>query len=302
MLDARDTNQVADTQSLLDTCEGGHTATRRTALKAALGVGYAASAGAVMAQTAIKTSSEGLKVGEVVVSVDGFSVPAYTAAPAGKSNLPVVLVVQEIFGVHEYIADTCRRFAKMGYLAIAPELYARQGDPTKYNVIADLIKEVVNKVPDAQVMKDLDAMVQWAGSNGGDTTKVAITGFCWGGRITWLYAAHSKSVKAGVAWYGRLVGQPSDLMPKNPVDLAGSINGPVLGLYGSADQGIPLDTVEKMKTALAGGSAAAKKSEFIVYDGAPHAFHADYRATYRKEPAEDGFKRALAWFAANGVA
>jgi carboxymethylenebutenolidase len=302
MFDTRDANQVADTQSLLHSAEGGHTATRRTALKAALGVGYAASAGAAMAQTAIKTPSDGLKVGEVVVTVDGFAVPAYIASPAGKSNLPVVLVIQEIFGVHEYIADTCRRFAKMGYLAIAPELYARQGDPTQYNAIADLLKEVVNKVPDAQVMKDLDAMVQWAGANGGDASKVAITGFCWGGRITWLYAAHSKSVKAGVAWYGRLVGQPSDLMPKNPVDLVGSINGPVLGLYGGADQGIPLDTVEKMKAALAGGSAAAKKSEFMVYDGAPHAFHADYRASYRKEPAEDGFKRALAWFKANGVA
>jgi carboxymethylenebutenolidase len=306
MLDARDThqvaNQLADTQSLLGSTDGGHTATRRTALKAALGVGYAASVGAAIAQTAIKTSSDGLKVGEMVVTVDGFAVPAYIAAPAGKSNLPVVLVIQEIFGVHEYIADTCRRFAKMGYLAIAPELYARQGDPTQYNVIADLLKEVVNKVPDAQVMKDLDAMVQWASANGGDASKVAVTGFCWGGRITWLYAAHSKSVKAGVAWYGRLVGQPSDLMPKNPVDVAGSINGPVLGLYGSADQGIPLDTVEKMKTALAGGSAAAKKSEFMVYDGAPHAFHADYRASYRKDPAEDGFKRAVAWFKANGVA
>jgi carboxymethylenebutenolidase len=302
MLESRNTNQLADTQSLLDSAAGGHTASRRTALKAALGVGYAASAGAAIAQTSVKTSSDGLKVGEVVVSVDGFAVPAYIAAPAGKGNLPVVLVIQEIFGVHEYIADTCRRFAKMGYLAVAPELYARQGDPTKYNVIADLIKEVVNKVPDAQVMKDLDAVVQWAGSNGGDASKVAITGFCWGGRITWLYAAHSKNVKAGVAWYGRLVGQPSELMPKNPVDLAGSINGPVLGLYGSADQGIPLDTVEKMKTALAAGSAAAKKSEFMVYEGAPHAFHADYRASYRKEPAEDGFKRALAWFKAHGVA
>jgi carboxymethylenebutenolidase len=302
MLDTPHNNQLADTQSLLHSVEGGHAATRRSALKAALGVGYAASAGAVMAQTAIKTSSDGLKAGEVVVTVDGFAVPAYIAAPAGKTNLPVVLVIQEIFGVHEYIADTCRRFAKMGYLAIAPELYARQGDPSTYNVIADLLKEVVNKVPDAQVMKDLDAIVQWATANGGDTSKVAITGFCWGGRITWLYAAHNKNVKAGVAWYGRLVGQPSDLMPKNPVDLAGSIHGPVLGLYGSADQGIPLDTVEKMKGALAGGSAAAKKSEFMVYDGAPHAFHADYRATYRKEPAEDGFKRALAWFKANGVA
>lgn len=277
-------------------------ATRRTALKVALGVGYAATAMPIMAQTAIKTSSEGLKTGETSYDVGGFKVPAYFAAPEGKTNLPVVLVVQEIFGVHEYIADTCRRFAKMGYMAIAPELYARQGDPTTYNVIADLIREVVNKVPDAQVMKDLDAMVQWAGAHGGDASKVAITGFCWGGRITWLYAAHSKHVKAGVAWYGRLVGQPSELMPRNPVDVAGSLQGPVLGLYGGADQGIPLDTVEKMKAALAGGSVAAKKSEFMVYEGAPHAFHADYRATYRKEPAEDGFKRALAWFKANGVA
>jgi carboxymethylenebutenolidase len=161
---------------------------------------------------------------------------------------------------------------------------------------------VVNKVPDAQVMADLDGMVQWAGAHGGDTSKVAITGFCWGGRITWLYAAHSKNVKAAVAWYGRLVGQPSELMPKNPIDLVGSINGPVLGLYGGADQGIPLDTVEKMKVALKSGSPAAQKSEFMVYDAAPHAFHADYRASYRKEAAEDGFKRALDWFKANGVA
>jgi carboxymethylenebutenolidase len=295
-------DQLADTQSLLDSADGQHTASRRTALKAALGVGYAASVGAAIAQTAIKTSSDGLTVGEVTVEVNGFKVPAYRAAPAGKTNLPVVLVVQEIFGVHEYIADTARRFAKMGYLAIAPELYARQGDPTKYNAVPDLIREVVNKVPDAQVMADLDGMVQWAAANGGDTSKVAITGFCWGGRITWLYAAHSKNVKAGVAWYGRLVGAPSELMPKNPIDLVGSINGPVLGLYGGADQGIPLDTVEKMKVALKDGSAAAKKSEFVVYDGAPHAFHADYRASYRKEPAEDGFKRALDWFKANGVA
>jgi carboxymethylenebutenolidase len=214
----------------------------------------------------------------------------------------VVVVIQEIFGVHEYIADTARRFAKAGYMAIAPELFARQGDPTQYNAMADLIREIVSKVPDGQVMTDLDGMVAWAGKNGGDANKVAITGFCWGGRITWLYAAHSKSVKAGVAWYGRLVGQPNDLQPKNPVDVVGSIHGPVLGLYGGADTGIPLDTVERMKTALKAGSAAAKKSEFVVYDGAPHAFHADYRPSFRKEPAEDGWKRCLDWFKANGVA
>jgi carboxymethylenebutenolidase len=293
---------MTQTQSLLNSQSGDHTATRRTALKAALGVGYAATVGTAVAQTAIKTSSDGLTAGEFGVDVNGFKVRAYRAAPAGKTNLPVVLVIQEIFGVHEYIADTCRRFAKLGYMAIAPELFDRQGDPTKYNVMADLMKEVVSKVPDAQVMGDLDAMVKWAGTNGGDASKVAITGFCWGGRITWLYAAHSKSVKAGVAWYGRLVGAASDLTPKHPVDVAGSLNGPVLGLYGSADAGIPVDTVEKMKAALKDGSAAAKKSEFVVYEGAPHAFHADYRPSYRKEPAEDGFAQALAWFKANGVA
>jgi carboxymethylenebutenolidase len=292
----------ADVQALLDTSSTKHTATRRTALKVALGVGYTAAAGDIMAQTAVKTSSDGLKTGEITVEVNGFKVPAYMAAPAGKTNLPVILVIQEIFGVHEYIADTARRFAKMGYLAIAPELFARQGDPTKYGAMADLIREVVSKVPDAQVMADLDGMVKWAAANGGDASKIGITGFCWGGRITWMYAAHNKSVKAGVAWYGRLEGAANDLSPKHPIDLVGSINGPVLGLYGGADTGIPVASVDKMKAALATGSAAAKKSEFVVYDGAPHAFHADYRPSYRKEPAEDGFKRAVDWFKANGVA
>jgi carboxymethylenebutenolidase len=277
-------------------------ATRRTALKAALGAGYAATAMPIMAQTAIKTPSDGLTVGEVTINVGGFKMPAYRAAPAGKTNLPVVLVVQEIFGVHEYIADTARRFARAGYLAIAPELFARQGDPTEYGEMAKLLAEVVSKVPDAQVMGDLDAAVQWAGANGGNVQKVGITGFCWGGRITWLYAAHSKNVKAGVAWYGRLVGQASAMTPKHPVDVAAGLNGPVLGLYGSADTGIPLDTVDKMKAALATGTAAARASQFVVYPEAPHAFHADYRPTFRKEPAEDGWKRALEWFGKHGVA
>ena len=295
-------DKIADTASLLNSATG-QAPNRRTLLKTtALGVGYAATVGAAVAQTAIKTSSEGLTAGEVMVEVAGFKVPAYVARPAGKSNLPVVLVIQEIFGVHEYIADTARRFAKAGYMAIAPELFARQGDPTKYNAMADLIREVVSKVPDGQVMADLDGMVAWARANGGNADKVAITGFCWGGRITWLYAAHSKNVKAGVAWYGRLVGQASDLNPKHPVDVVGSLSGPVLGLYGGADTGIPLDTVERMKVALKTGSPAAQKSEFVVYDGAPHAFHADYRPSFRKEPAEDGFKRCLDWFKTNGVA
>lgn len=277
-------------------------ATRRTALKTALGVGYAATVSPIMAQTAIKTSAEGLSTSEVSYEVAGFKVPAYYAAPQGKtSGLPVVLVVQEIFGVHEYIADTCRRFAKAGYLAIAPELYARQGDPTKYGEMAKLMAEVVAKVPDAQVMADLDGAVKWAGAHGGDASKVAITGFCWGGRITWLYAAHGP-VKAAVAWYGRLVGPVSELTPRHPVDVAAKLNCPVLGLYGAADGGIPLDTVDKMKAALAAGNEAAKASQFVVYPDTPHAFHADYRPSFRKGPAEDGWARALAWFKTHGVA
>jgi carboxymethylenebutenolidase len=299
---------ITDTQALLNTSDTDTTAStgvsRRLALQTAIGVGYAAAAAPLIAQTAIKTSGAGLAEGEIIVDVNGYKMNAYRAAPAGKTNLPVVLVVQEIFGVHEYIADTCRRFAKEGYLAIAGEFFQRQGDPTKYNNMADLQREVVTKVPDSQVMTDLDACVRWAAANGGDTTKLAITGFCWGGRITWLYAAHNKAVKAGVAWYGRLVGATSELNPKHPVDLAAQLNGPVLGLYGGADTGIPLDTVDKMKTALEGAGKtnnAAKASTFVVYPDTPHAFHADYRASFRKEPAEDGWKRALAWFKANGV-
>lgn len=300
------TNLRTELDALLPGQSTEQGASRRTALKAALGMGYAAAAMPIMAQTAIRTSSEGLKTGETTFEVNGFKVPAFYAAPAGKSNLPVILVIPEIFGVHEYIADTARRFAKAGYLAIVPELYARQGDASKYNEMAKLMAEVVSKVPDAQVMADLDGAVKWAGANGGDGKKVGITGFCWGGRITWLYAQQSKNVKAAVAWYGRLVGTPSALMPTNPLDLAANLKAPVLGLYGGQDGGIPLTTVNQMKDALADagvkGNAAARASEFVVYPTAPHAFHADYRPSYRKEAADDGFKRALAWFKANGVA
>ena len=296
------TDLITDSQALLDAKASQGHATRRTALKAALGVGYAASVLPVMAQTAIKTSTDGLTAGEVMIDVNGFKMPAYRAAPAGKIGLPVVLVLSEIFGVHEYIADTARRFAKAGYLAIAPELFVRQGDAQSYGEMAKLIAEVIAKVPDAQVMADLDATVKWAAANGGDAKKLGVTGFCWGGRQVWLYAAHNPAVKAGVAWYGRLVGQTSDLNPKHPVDVAAGLHGPVLGLYGAADTGIPLDTVDKMKTALAAGNAAAKASSFVVYPDAPHAFHADYRPSFRKEPAEDGWKRALAWFQQHGVA
>ncbi|MDP2419021.1 MAG: dienelactone hydrolase family protein [Hydrogenophaga sp.] len=295
-------SQTQDLSALLPGQSTEQGATRRTALKAALGVGYAAAALPVMAQTAIKTPTDGLLAGEVMIDVNGYAMPAYRAAPAGKTGLPVVLVLSEIFGVHEYIADTARRFARAGYLAIAPELFVRQGDAQSYGEMAKLIAEVISKVPDAQVLADLDATVKWAAANGGDTSKLGVTGFCWGGRQTWLYAAHNPAVKAGVAWYGRLVGQTSELNPKHPVDVAAKLHGPVLGLYGAADTGIPLDTVDKMKSALSVGSAAGKASTFVVYPDAPHAFHADYRPSFRKEAAEDGWKQALAWFKQHGVA
>ena len=290
---------VQDTQALLD---GASLPTRRSALKAALGVGYVAAAGPLMAQTAVKTSAEGLVSGEVTIDVNGFRMPAYRSAPAGKTGLPVVLVVSEIFGVHEYIADVTRRLARQGYLAIAPELFVRQGDPSDFGEVARIQSEIIAKVADAQVMGDLDACVAWAGAHGGDLNRVAITGFCWGGRIVWLYAAHQPRLKAAVAWYGRLTGAANAMTPQHPLDLAAQYKAPVLGLYGGADTGIPLEGVERMKTALAQGSAAARASEFVVYPDTPHAFHADYRPSYRQGPAEDGWQRLLAWLRRYGVA
>lgn len=288
-------------QQDLDSLTPSRDFTRRAFVRTSVGSGFAAAVMPICAQTTIKTDTSGLTAGEVTIPVGDFKMPAYRAAPAGKASAPVVLVISEIFGVHEYIADVARRFAKAGYFAIAPELFVRQGDAASYGEIAKLIAEVVAKVPDAQVMGDLDASVAWARGQGADASKVAVTGFCWGGRITWLYAAHSPAVKAGVAWYGRLVGQASALNPSHPVDLAGKLHAPVLGLYGGADSGIPLDTIEQMKKSLAAGGATAKRSEFVVYPEAPHAFHADYRPSYRKEAADDGWKRCLAWMRANGV-
>ena len=275
---------------------------RRDFVRTSVGSGFAAATLPIAAQTVINTPSEGLETGEVTIPVGSFKMPAYRAQPKGKTGAPVVLVISEIFGVHEHIADVARRFARAGYCAIAPELFVRQGDAASYGEIAKLMAEVIAKVPDEQVMGDLDATVAWAKAQGADTSKLAITGFCWGGRITWLYTAHNPGVKAGVAWYGRLVGNSTPLTPQHPVDVAAKLNGPVLGLYGEKDGGIPLDTVDKMKAALAAGSAAARRSEFVVYPDAPHAFHADYRPSFRKEAAEDGWKRCLAWFQAQGVA
>lgn len=288
------TDQQAEFDSLLPATQ----VDRRGFLVTALGAGFALAVQPSAAQSPIKTSAEGLLAGEVKLPVADGEMVAYRAMPAGKAAVPVVLVVSEIFGVHEYIADVCRRLAREGYLAIAPELFARYGDPRKVANVMDIMAGIVARTPDAGVLSDLDACVAWAGKNGGDAKRLAITGFCWGGRQTWLYAAHNPGLKAGVAWYGRIDGEVNERTPKYPLDLAGELKAPVLGLYGGADQGIPMDDVQAMKDAIA---KAGGRSQIHVYDGAPHAFHADYRPTYRKEPAEDGWKRLLAWLRQHGV-
>lgn len=271
---------------------------RRVFLKAAIGSGFAAAALPVVAQTQVQTDTAGLSADDHIIVIDGQDVPVYRAQPAGKDNPPVILVVSEIFGVHEHIKDVARRFAKQGYMALAPDLFVRAGDAGKVPNIADLMKDIVGKTPDAQVMSDLDTVVTWARQRGGNTEKLGITGFCWGGRITWLYASHNPKVKAGVAWYGRLAGDATANSPKHPVDIASSLKVPVLGLYGGKDSGIPLASVERMKAALAQGNS---KSEFVVYPDAGHAFHADYRPSYNEADAKDGWKRALDWFKRHGV-
>ncbi|MDB5902478.1 MAG: carboxymethylenebutenolidase [Betaproteobacteria bacterium] len=273
--------------------------TRRDFVASSLATGFALAVQPVCAQTVITTDTQGLTAGEVKIATKDGDIPAYRSMPATGKNFPVILVVQEIFGVHEHIKDVTRRFAKLGYMAIAPELYYRQGDVSKMTDTAEIFTKVVNNVPDAQVMSDLDSTVAWAGKNGGNVEKLGITGFCWGGRITWLYTAHNPKVDAGVAWYGRLVGDKSEMTPTYPIDLVGKINAPVLGLYGGADAGIPNDTVERMNAAL---KKAGKKSEIHLYPDTPHAFNADYRPSYRKAQADDGWKRAIEWFRKNGVA
>lgn len=273
--------------------------TRRGFVATTLVSGFTLAAGPVVAQTAIVTDTTGLTAGEVKIPVADGQMAAYRAMPAqGSGTFPTILVVQEIFGVHEHIKDICRRLAKVGYLAIAPDLYARQGDMSKVTDLQGAIA-VAGQVPDAQVMSDLDATAAWAKNNKGEAGKLAITGFCWGGRIVWLYAAHNPSLKAAVAWYGRLTGPTNERTPKHPLDLVRQMKAPVLGLYGGADQGIPVASVQQMEAAM---KAAGKPAEFHIYDGAPHAFNADYRPSYRKEAAEDGWKRMLTWFKTYGVA
>ncbi len=266
--------------------------TRRGFVVTALGSGFAAAVRPVSAQT-ITTDADGLDAGEVKVPVADGQMPAYRAQPAGKKNLPTIIVIQEVFGVHEHIKDLCRRLAKQGYLAVAPELYARQGDPSKYPAISDLIKNVVSKVPDTQVATDLDATVAWATTNHGDASKIGVTGFCWGGRQTWLFAEHSSRLKAAVAWYGPLAGKATDQV--------GQMKAPVLGLYGGLDQGITAEHVKQMQEALKSAPSIAADTKLIVYPDAGHSFNADYRPGYSKADAEDGWAKMLAFFKAHGV-
>ena len=296
-----------DGDRMISLNEGGlsrRNALKATATGAALGTTFALSVQPLQAQTMITTPADGLTAGVVKVKTkDGKEMDAYRAMPASGQGFGTILVVQEIFGVHAHIADLCRRFAKAGYYAIAPELYFRQGDPKAITDMQAVLREIVSKVPDEQVMGDLDATVDFAKGEGkADIAKLGITGFCWGGRIVWLYAAHSAALKAGVAWYGRVVGDATPMTPKHPVDIANDLKAPVLGLYGGADTGIPNDTVDRMRAALKAGSPAAQKSQIDTYPDTPHAFNADYRPSYRKEQAEDAWKKALAWFKANGVA
>jgi carboxymethylenebutenolidase len=265
---------------------------RRDFLQTSLGASFAAAVLPTPAEATITTDATGIDTGTFPIQSGTHSMPVYMARPAGKQNLPVVLVVSEIFGVHQHIADIARRFARLGYLALAPDLFGRQGDPTGYTSIPELFKDIITKTPDADAMQDLDACVAAAADHGGDTSRLAITGFCWGGRITWLYAAHNPQVKAGVAWYGKLAQDKTSLQPLNPLDIAAGLRVPVLGLYGGKDTSIPLESVERMRAELAKGKSGA---EFVIYPDAGHAFHADYRPSYVASDAKDGWLRCIAW-------
>jgi carboxymethylenebutenolidase len=286
---------TSDLKSLLPELEPEN---RRRFLVTKLAVGFAMAVRPIGAQT-ITTDDGGLNAGEVQIPVAGGQIPGYWACPSRGGNFPVVLVVQEIFGVHEHIKDICRRFGKQGYCAVAPELYARQGDVSKIENIQEIISTVVNRVPDAQVMSDLDATIDWAVRDSrGSRDRVAITGFCWGGRIVWMYSAMSTNVKAGAAFYGRLEGEANQMTPKHPLDYAGALKAPVIGFYGGQDTGIPLESVERMRISL---RVVDDPSEIVVYPDAQHGFHADYRPSYNKAAAEDAWKRMLAWFKENNV-
>ena len=268
-----------------------------------IGLGFASVAQPTFAQV-IQTSFEGIKAGEETIVDGSTELHAYVARPStSQTKLPIIIVASEIFGVHEHIADIARRFAKLGYLAIAPEFFTRAGDPSALGTMAEVMSQIIAKTPDKQVMGDISIALKWAGTQNGDLSRVGMTGFCWGGRITWLACANLPQIRAGVAWYGRLVGEKSQNFPVHPVDLAAQLKAPVLGLYGGKDAGISLESVDQMKKALAAApdNKAAHASRFEIYPEAPHAFHADYRATYQAGPAKDGWAQCLKWFKQNGV-
>jgi len=248
------------------------------------------------AETTIHTPVEGLDEGSFKLPTFDGTINAYYARPKNKANAPVVLVIQEIFGLHEHIRDVCRRFANEGYFAVSAELYQRQGDPNAYSAIPDLVANIVSKVSDEQVLADLDACAKWAGEQGGDASRLGVTGFCWGGRLTWMYMEHNPAAKAGVAWYGKLATGHGPLQKRNPVDVAQTLKGPVLGLYGGQDASISLDDVRRMEAELAKGNEAARASRIVVYPDSGHAFYADYRPSYREIDAKDGWAKALEWF------
>jgi carboxymethylenebutenolidase len=271
---------------------------RRDFLVTKLAVGFALAVRPIGAQT-ITTDTKGLTAGEVQIPMaDGKMVPAYYARPSRSGKFPTVLVVQEIFGVHEHIKDLCRRLAKSGYMAVATEMFARQGDVSKIQNVQEIVDRVVSKVPDSQVMSDLDSTVAWAAKNSGSSDRLAITGFCWGGRIVWLYAAHNPKLVAGAAWYGRLEGDKNAMTPKHPLDYAAVLRAPVIGFYGGKDTGIPQESIERMRSAL---GVTEAPSLIIVYPEAQHGFNADYRPSYNKEDAQDAWQKMLAWFKKAGV-
>jgi carboxymethylenebutenolidase len=274
------------------------TLTRRAFAVTSLATGFTLAAGPLNAQSVITTDTDGLTAGEVQIPVSDGQLPAYRAKPASGTRFATILVCQEIFGVHEHIKDVCRRLAKLGYQAVAPELYARQGNVAGLTDLQEIMA-VVERVPDVQVMSDFDATARWAVGDGGDAQRLGMTGFCWGGRMVWLYSAHNPSLKAGVAWYGGLNSRPGALRPRQPLDIAAELHAAVLGLYGGADPGIPQEQVQAMRAAL---RAANSPSEIVVYPDAPHGFHADYRSSYRPEAARDGWNRLQAWFRRHGAA
>jgi carboxymethylenebutenolidase len=270
-------------------------------MKTSLATGFAAAISSVDVKALISTDESGLQAGEVGIPTEGGQMPAYRAQPSGGVRLPTVLVIHEIFGVHEHIKDVCRRFAKLGYLAVAPDLFARYGDASAISDMSALSRDIVSKVPDSEVIADLDATANWAASHGGDSQRLGATGFCWGGRITWLYAAHRPAMKAAAAWYGRLVGDSSARTPVHPIDVAKALKVPVLGLYGGMDAAIPVQTIEQMKKALAAAPAPGSESTFVVYPDTPHAFFADYRPSYREQAARDAWARCQDWFKKHGL-